>query len=180
MNRPTIHLASTRTSVYVEKVNPGTITLPFALLLSACASTPLPEQHHQAVLNYAIEPVREAAVAVVTDVAHPKSLVRVTDDGSVLTEGWIGDCAREVACAGTIGYQGNPHTRATPWATIEVRFRDLSTGTSAEVEIEFEDCDPNVDCQPQRLASTGALERRILDGIREHLESVEEDPLAGL
>jgi hypothetical protein len=119
-------------------------------------------------------------VAVVTEVAHLKSVVRVTGEGSVLTEGWIGDCAREVACAGTIGYQGNPRTRATPWATIEVRFRDLGTGTSAEVEIEFEDCDPNVDCQPQRLASTGALERQIIAAIRERLESVEEDPLAGL
>jgi hypothetical protein len=166
--------------VYVERVNLRDITLPFALLLSACATTPPAEQHYHAVLGYAVEPVREAAVAVVTEVAHPKSLVRVTDEGSVLTEGWIGDCGREVACAGTIGYQGNPSSHGTPWATIEVRFRDLGTGTAAAVEVAFEDCDPNVDCQPQRLASTGALERQILAGIRERLESVEEDTPAGL
>jgi hypothetical protein len=93
----------------------------------------------------------------------------------VLTEGWIGDCAREVACAGAIGFQGNPGSRMTPWATIEVRFRDLGTGTAVEVTIAFEDCDPGVDCQPELLGSTGALERRILDGIRKRLESPPED-----
>ena len=158
----------------------GKTALPFVLLISACASTPPAEEDYQAILGHAVEPVREAAVAVVTEVAHPMSVVRITDEGSVLTEGWIGDCAREVACAGAIGFQGNPDARMTPWATIEVRFRDLGTGTAAEVTIAFEDCDPDVDCQPELLGSTGALERRILDGIRERLVSPTEDSSTNL
>lgn len=161
-------------------VNLGMITLSFALVLSACASTPPAEENYQAIFGYAVEPVREAAVAVVTEVAHAVSVVRITDEGSVITEGWIGDCASEVACAGAIGYQGNPGARMTPWATIEVRFRDLGSVTAAEVTIAFEDCDPGVDCQPELLGSTGALERRILDGIRKRLESPTEDPSTSL
>ena len=42
---------------------------------------------------------------------------------------------------------------------IVVAERELPEGSA--VEVAFEDCDPNVDCQPQRLASTGALERQI-------------------
>jgi hypothetical protein len=91
----------------------------------------------------------------------------------VVTEGWIGDCAREVTCAGAVGYQGNPDSRVTPWATIEVRFSDLGTDTAVEVEIVYEDCDPDVSCQPQRLASTGALERRIVETMQTRLESPE-------
>lgn len=151
--------------------------IPLALLLTACASTPTSEGLHEAILGYAAKPVRDAAVVVVTEVAHPMSVVRITDDGSVLTEGWAGACGTDVACPTRVGYRGYA---GSAWATIEVRFQDLGTATAARVEIEFEDCHPNVDCQPQRLASTGALERQILDGIRARLESPEKDPLAEL
>ena len=153
----------------------GKTALSFVLFVSACASTPPADESYQAIFGYAVEPVREAAVAAVTEVAHPMSVVRTTDEGSVFTEGWVGACGREVACAGEIGFQGNPGSRMTPWATIEVHFRELGAGTAAEVEIAFEDCDPGVDCQPELLGSTGALERRILDGIRQRLGSPTED-----
>jgi hypothetical protein len=144
-----------------------------ALILAACASAPRSERvEHEVFEGYAVAAVREAARAVVMDIAHPMSVVRVTEEGSVLTEGWIGDCAREVACAGTVGFQGiGP--RQTPWATIEVRFHGLGTATAVEVETTFEDCEPSVSCQPRLLASTGALERRIVDDIRARLESPE-------
>lgn len=146
----------------------------FGLLFAACASAPRTERVEHAVFEgYAVDAVREAAEVVLAEVAHPMSVVRVTEQGSVLTDGWIGDCAREVTCAGRVGDQGNPGSQATPWTTIEVGLRDLGMDTAVEVEIVFEDCDPAVDCQPQRLASTGALERRIVDDIRVRLESPE-------
>jgi len=151
------------------------------LFLLGCASAPRSDGLHEASFEaHAIPKVRAATRIVIAEIAHSMSVVRVTDEGNVLTEGWVGVCAREVTCAGTIGYQGNPGSRVTPWATIEVRFRALATGTAAEVEIAFEDCDPDVDCQPELLGSTGALERRILEGIRERLDSPAEDPLLEL
>jgi hypothetical protein len=144
----------------------------FGLLFVACASAPRSEGVEHAVFEgYSVKEVREAAMVVVEEVAHPMSVVRVTEEGSVFTEGWIGDCAREVTCAGTVGYQGNPGPGGTPWTTIEVGLRDLGMDTAVEVEIVYEDCDPGVDCQPQRLASTGALERKIVQDIRTRLES---------
>jgi hypothetical protein len=151
----------------------------FALILAACASAPRAASVQDQVFEgYAVAAVRDAARAVVEDLAHPMSVVRVTEEGSVITEGWIGDCPREVTCAGILGYQGNPGSRVTPWATIEVGLRDFGTDTAVEVEIVYEDCEPGVGCQPQRLASTGALERRILDHIRARLESPESPGLA--
>lgn len=144
------------------------------LLLAACVSAPRSASVQDQVFEgYAVDAVREAARAVVEDIAHPMSVVRDTESGSVVTDGWIGDCAREVACAGRLGYQGNPGSRSTPWATIEVAFRDLGTDSAVAVDIVYEDCEPAVGCEPQLLASTGALERRILDDIRARLESPE-------
>lgn len=149
-----------------------------ALLLTACASTPRSEGLHEARFEgHAVQSVREAARVVVAEFAHPVSEVRIKDDGSVLTEGWAGACGTEVACTTRVGYPGSA---PTPWTTIAVRFHDLGTATAAEVVIAFEDCDPDVDCEPQLLGSTGKLERRILDGIRARLESPEENPLAEL
>lgn len=149
--------------------------IAFGLLFVACASAPRSGAVEHAVFEgYPMDAVREAASVVLAEVAHPMSVVRVTEEGSVFTDGWIGDCAREVTCAGRVGYQGNPgRAGATPWTTIEVRLRDLAAGTAVEVEIVYEDCDPGVDCQPQRLASTGALEGRIVEDIRTRLESPE-------
>lgn len=150
----------------------------FALILAACASAPRAASVHDQVFEgYAVAAVRDAARAVVEGIAHPMSVVRVTEEGSVVTEGWIGDCAREVTCAGVLGYQGNPGSRVTPWATIEIDLRDLGTDTAVDLEVVYEDCEPGVGCQPQRLASTGALERRILDDIRARLESPESSGL---
>lgn len=140
----------------------------FTLAVAACASAPPAGIVDARIEGFAVEPVREAARIVVVEVAHPQSVVRVTDDGSVLTEGWIGVCGEDVTCASSTHY---PSRGATPWATIEVRFRDLGTDTDVEVEIVYEDCDPAVDCLPELLASTGALERKIVDRIRAHLEA---------
>ena len=151
----------------------------FALILAACASAPRAVSIQDQVFEgYAAAAVRDVARAVVEDIAHPMSVVRVTEAGSVVTEGWIGDCAREVTCAGILGYQGNPGSRRTPLATIEVGLRDLGTDTAVDVGIVYEDCEPGVGCQPQLLASTGALERRILDDIHARLESPESPGLA--
>jgi len=146
----------------------------FALILAACASTPRAEGLDTAVVEgYAVGPVREAARIVVEEVAHRWSVVRITDTGSVLTEGWIGACGEQVTCRTRTGYSGG--YAGTPWTTIEVRFRELGMDTAVEVEIVYEDCDPDVDCQPQLLASTGVLEREIIDGIRARLESAGAD-----
>ena len=112
---------------------------------------------------------RQAARVVVEELAHRWSVVRITDEGSVMTEGWIGVCGEHVTCAIGIGHPAN--RGITPWATIEVRFHELGDDTSVDVEIVYEDCDPGVDCQPELLASTGGLERRIIDGMRDRLEA---------
>jgi hypothetical protein len=143
---------------------------PLALILAACASTPRSEGIDHAMFEgFAVEPVREAARIVVEEVGHRWSVVRITDTGSVMTEGWIGVCGEQVTCSTRTGYPGA--IGRTPWATIEVRFRDLGVDTGVEVEIEYEDCDPDVSCQPELLGSTGVLESQIIDGMRAILRS---------
>jgi hypothetical protein len=138
-----------------------------AFVLAACASAPVSEGEERAVFEgYAVVPVREAALAVVEEVAHPISVVRVTDEGSVLTEGRIGVCGEQVACRTSTAYAG---AGATPWTTIEVRFRDHGRDTAVEVAIEYLSCEPGVRCVPERYASSGELERQILEGIRSRL-----------
>ncbi len=140
-----------------------------ALVLSACASAPVSEGEQRAVFaGHAVEPVREAALAAVEEAAHPISVVRVTEAGSVLTEGRIGDCGKHVACKTSTAYPGDG---ATPWTTIEVRFQDVGEGTAVEVAIEYESCEPGVGCVPERYASSGELERVILEGIQARLDS---------
>jgi hypothetical protein len=140
-----------------------------ALFLAACASAPVSEDEGRTVFaGYLVAPVREAAVAAVEEIAHPISVVRVTDAGSVLTEGRIGECGRDVACSTSSAYQGDG---ATPWTTIEVRLEDLGRDTAVGVAIEYESCEPGVGCVPERYASSGELERTILEGIRARLES---------
>ena len=143
-----------------------------ASVCAACASAPVSDGAEHAVFaGYAVEPVRDAALAVVEEVA--RSVVRVTDAGSVLTDGRIGDCGRDVACSTSSLFPGDG---ATPWTTIEVRFQDLGQDTAVEVAIEYESCGPGVSCVPERYASSGELERQILEGIRARLDSVEEAP----
>jgi hypothetical protein len=140
-----------------------------ALAVAACASAPVSEGEERAVFaGYTVTPVRDAALAVVEELARPNSVVRVTDAGSVLTEGRIGDCGRDVACSTSSLFPGDG---ATPWTTIEVRFQDLGQDTAVEVAIEYESCGPGVRCVPERYASSGELERQILDGIRSRLDS---------
>ena len=150
-----------------------------ALILAACASAPVSDEGEgRAVLaGYAVAPVRDAALAVVEEVAHPRLGVRITDEGSVLTEGgMIGKCGEHLACRISTAYG----IFGTHWTTIEVRFRDLGGDTAVEVAIEYESCGPRVDCVPERLASTGKLERQILDGIRSRLDSANgSTPTAG-
>ena len=94
-----------------------------ASVCAACASAPVSDGAERAVFaGYAVEPVRDAALAVVEEVARPNSVVRVTDAGSVLTDGRIGDCGRDVACSTSSLFPGDG---ATPWTTIEIRFQDL-------------------------------------------------------
>ena len=147
-------------------------------VLAACASAPLSDGNQRAVLEgYSVAPVREAALAVVEEVAHPISVVRVTDAGSVLTDGRIGDCGKHVACSTSTAYSGDG---ATPWTTIEVKFLDLGRDTAVEVAIEYESCEPGVGCVPERFASSGELEREILEGIRARLDSTDGSaPTAG-
>lgn len=145
-----------------------------ALVLSACASAPVSEGEQRTVFaGHAVEPVREAALAAVEAAAHPISVVRVTDSGTVLTEGRIGDCGKHVACKTSTAYPGEG---ATPWTTIEVRFQDLGEDTAVEVAIEYESCEPGVGCVPERFASSGELELQILDGMRARLESGSGNP----
>jgi hypothetical protein len=138
-----------------------------AIVLSACASAPVSEGEEVATFaGYGVAPVREAALAVVEEVAHPISVVRITEEGSVMTEGRIGTCGDQVTCRTSTAYAG---AGATPWTTIEVSFRDLGGDTAVQVAIEYESCEPGVGCVPERLASSGTLERQILDGIRSRL-----------
>lgn len=146
----------------------------YALVLAACATAPRAEVPEPVMLEgIEVEPIREAARAVVEEVASTESVVRVTTVGSVLTDGYMGRCGRDVVCEVVMGYSGTGWSRGTPWTTIEVRFNELESGTEVSVEIVYEDCGPRVDCAPQRLASTGVLERRILDGIRARLDPSE-------
>lgn len=139
----------------------------FAFILAACASAPASEGEEVATFaGYDVAPVREAALAVVEEIAHPVSVVRITEEGSVLTEGRIGTCGDQVTCRTSTAYAG---PGATPWTTIEVSFRDLGGDTAVKVAIEYESCEPGVGCVPERLASSGKLERKILDGIRSRL-----------
>jgi hypothetical protein len=137
-----------------------------SLVLAACASVPVSEGEEGVLAGYSVAPVRDATIAVVEEVAHPISVVRVTDEGSVLTEGRIGKCGDQVTCRTSTAYAG---AGATPWTTIEVSFQDLGGDTAVEVAIEYESCEPGVGCVPERLASSGKLERQILDGIRSRL-----------
>jgi hypothetical protein len=141
--------------------------------LAACASAPRAEIAEPVVLEgVAVGPAREAARAVVEEVAHPKSVVRVTEEGSVMTDGHIGRCDEDVICESMVGVSGTGWSGPTPWTTIEVRFDELESGTAVDVEIVYEGCGPRIDCEhPQRLESTGALEREILDRIRARLDS---------
>lgn len=68
------------------------------------------------------------------------------------------------ACAGR-------DERALAERLPEEVFVDVGPDAGVEVDIRYEDCDPRVDCVPQRLSSTGALEREIFDGIRARLEA---------
>jgi hypothetical protein len=149
-----------------------------ALVLAACASAPVSDGEERAVFaGYSVEPVREAALAAVEEAAHPISVVRVTDAGSVLTEGRVGECGRDVACRTSSAYAGDG---ATPWTTIEVRFQDLGQDTAVEIAIEYESCEPGPGCVPERYASSGELEREIQEGIRARLESSDRStPTAG-
>ena len=141
------------------------------LVLAACATAPHAEAPGPLVLEgVSVERVREAARAVVGEVVHSGSIAPVTEGGSVRAVGWIGECGRDVSCAVSTNYG-----RLAPHTTVEVHFRDLGAATAVDVEIVYEDCVPDVDCQPQRLSSTGRLEREILDGIRVQVE----DPQPG-
>lgn len=145
----------------------------FALVLGACATAPRGEVAEPVVLEgVEVGPTREAARAVVEEVASSESVVRVTMYGSVVTDGYMGRCDKDVICESVVGYSGTGWSGGTPWTTIEVRFEELESGTAVAVEIVYVDCGPRPDCEhPQRLASTGALEREILDGIRAHLDA---------
>ena len=148
----------------------------------ACASAPVSEGEERAVFaGYAVAPVRDAALAVVEEMAHSRFGVRITDEGSVLTEGGIGKCGEHLTCRTSTAYG----IIGTHWTTIEVRFQNLGQNTAVDVAIEYESCGPGVDCVPERLASSGELEREILEGIRARLVSTEEErrvpdgPVAG-
>jgi hypothetical protein len=131
----------------------------------ACASAPASDGEERAVFaGYSVAPVREAAFAAVEEVAHPR-FVRITDAGSVLTEGGIGNCGEHLTCRTSTAYG----IIGMFWTTIEVRFRDLGGDTGVVVAIEYESCGPRVGCVPERLPSTGKLERQIVDGIRSRL-----------
>jgi hypothetical protein len=141
-------------------------TIVLAFVLTACASAPVTEGEDRAVFaGYAVGPVREAALAAVEEVAHSR-VVRITSEGSVLTEGGIGKCGEHVTCRSSTAYG----IIGEHWTTIEVRFRVVGGDTAVEVAIEYESCGrPRFGCVPERLASTGKLERQILDGVRSRL-----------
>lgn len=147
-----------------------------ALVAVGCASTPDADVVDRTVYEgYAVDPVREAVRTVVDEVAHPKSVVRVSGE-RVITEGWIGRCGEHVACGSSAGHA----EVATPWTTLEVRWTDMGTDTAVEVQVVYEskshcrddwnEGSRDVGCLPDRLGSTGVLEREILDRIRTRLE----------
>jgi hypothetical protein len=153
----------------MDDINEGGMMRTAALLafVLACASARVSEGENRAVFaGYAVEPVRDTALAVVEEVAHSRHGVRVTDEGSVLTDGGIGKCGEHVTCRSSTAYG----IIGEHWTTIEVRFRVVGGDTAVEVAIEYESCGrPRFGCVPERLASTGKLERQILDGIRSRL-----------
>jgi hypothetical protein len=52
-----------------------------AFVFAACASAPFSEGEERVVIEgYVVESVREATLAAVEEVAHPISVIRVTDD----------------------------------------------------------------------------------------------------
>ena len=137
------------------------------VVLAACASLPRGSDKHRMLLEgQDPDAAREAALAVVENVAHPTSVVRITEEGKVLTEGRMGVCGKEVTCSTGTAYPGYV---SSPWTTIEVRVQDLGRDTAVQVAIEYESCEPGVSCVPERYASSGEMERRILEGIRAHL-----------
>ena len=148
--------------------------LVFAFAAGGCATAPKSEFVDRAVFEgYSMARVREAARVVLEDVAHPKSVVRARAD-RVVTEGRFGVCGRDVACgSGTNFIHQNT---GTPWTTAEVRLEERGDGTTVRVDIEYEttqhcgDGYAEVTCLHEELGSTGALERRIIEGIRARLE----------
>lgn len=147
--------------------------LPYLLLiLAACATTSRPEVYdgRKALLEgFTIDEVREAARVVIEEVAHPRSVVRVSD-ARAMTEGRVGVCGKHVACG-----EGPYRKIGTPWTTIKVEFRNLGKDTAVEVSIDYETrahCAErwlNVMCAAENLSSTGVLERKIISGIRARL-----------
>lgn len=136
---------------------------------AACATTPnVPDS--AVYPGSTVDEVREAARVVVEEVAHPESVVRVTDD-RVMTEGRFGVCGKHVACGGTA--DGSVRF-GNPWTTLKVGLRDRGSDTAIELDIDYETrrhcsrSDPS--CSPARLGSTGVLEQEIIDGIRARLE----------
>lgn len=156
-------------------MNPATRVLSIALLLGACATAPRAERVDEALFQgHSVAEVVEAARIAVQEVGHPRFEVRASED-SVMTEGPIGVCGRDVACG---EWSGTGFSTGTPWTTVKVRLRELAGGTAAEVEIDYESrahCKrgyrqpAGVECSAQPLGSTGNLEHRILEGIRAHL-----------
>ena len=144
---------------------------------AGCATAPA-RHDHTVYTGHSLEEVRAAARAVVEEVAHPRSVVRLTDAG-VVTEGRIGVCGEDVACGEGIGGR-----IGTPETTIEVELADRGPDTAVKVDIVYETRDhcqgpPDVACVPERLGSTGAMERRIITGIRDRLEKMRESRPSG-
>jgi len=156
-----------------------------ALLLAACASPPRSESVDHTVLEgYSVESVREAARGVLEELAYGQWDVRASN-WRVMTEGWFGRCDEDVDCNRAVDSRGG-HKGGSPWTTVEVRFGKSGTNTAVEVRITYLSdalCNPgltepkwlDVKCIPERLGSTGALERKIVERIRARLE--EEEPI---
>lgn len=151
-----------------------TLLLASALLTAACASTPSFETEDPTIFEgHTVEAVRDAARGVLEALAYGQWDVR-TSDWRVLTEGRIGHCDEHVDCGhGTVV---NEQTLGTPWTTVEVRFGARGAGTAVAVEIEYltdthcRSWPRDIGCTPERLGSTGVLEREIVERIRARLE----------
>lgn len=144
------------------------------LLLAACVSTPSSEPDDRPLFEgYAVESVREAARSVLEEFAYGQWDVRASD-WRVLTEGRIGRCDEHVDCGH--GTRLEKQTLGTPWATVEVRFEDVGADVAVDVRIEYltdAHCQTGwleVECIPERLGSTGVLERAIVERMRARLE----------
>lgn len=145
-----------------------------SLLLAACASRPSSEPEDRPVFEgYAVESVREAARSVLEELAYGQWDVRASD-WRVVTEGRIGRCDEHVDCGH--GTRLEQQTLGTPWTTVEVRFEDVGSGVAVDVRIEYltdAHCPSGwleVECIPERLGSTGVLERAIVEWMRAGLE----------